>query len=48
VRGIGDWFGINKSFVETRFSHQEIELNWIGDFNSKMLGVIRLLGVKKV
>ena len=29
------------------FQYQEIELNWIGDFNPKMLGVIRLLGVKK-
>jgi len=29
------------------FQYREIELNWIGDFNPKMLGVIRLLGVKK-
>lgn len=29
------------------FQYREIELNWIGDFNPKMLSVIRLLGVKK-
>ncbi len=29
------------------FQYREIELNWIGDFNPKMLSVIKLMGVKK-
>lgn len=29
------------------YQYSELELNWIGDFNPKMLGVVRLLGAKK-
>lgn len=29
------------------YQYTELELNWIGDFNPKMLGIVRLLGAKK-
>lgn len=29
------------------YQYTELELNWIGDFNPKMLGVVNLLGAKK-
>jgi GNAT superfamily N-acetyltransferase len=38
---------LTKACWQPDFQYREIELNWIGDFNPKMLSVIRLLGVKK-
>lgn len=38
---------LTKVCWQPNFQYREIELNWIGDFNPKMLSVIRLLGVKK-
>jgi GNAT superfamily N-acetyltransferase len=48
-KGVESAIGLALTRVSWRpgFQYQEIELNWIGDFNPKMLGVIRLLGVKK-
>ena len=29
------------------YQYEELELNWIGDFNPKMLAIINILGAKK-
>lgn len=48
-KGVESAMGLapTRVFWQSGFQYQEMELNWIGDFNPKMLAMTRLMGVKK-